>query len=219
MKKISDALRSLVDQNSFLKFGLHHRLLNLSQVARHLKPQLQARLQKEIDESAVTMNLSRLQREVSQVPPSGNESLHISNVVVHSNLCVLAFPKTKGTHSGMNKLYNRVQKENGYITISEGISEVSIITDHKYLPYAQEYFDTKPLSEYQNIASLGVKFEPEYLRSVGLFYRVFQQFAYQRINIVEIASASSELIIYLEEKDVKLAFDTLFQRMREERGA
>jgi hypothetical protein len=32
------------------------------------------------------------------------------------------------------------------------------------------------------------------------------------VNIVEIASTSNELIIYLEERDVELAFDTLYRQ-------
>jgi aspartokinase len=41
---------------------------------------------------------------------------------------------------------------------------------------------------------------------------VLQQVAVQGINVVEIASTATELILYLDQKDVRLAFDTLYQR-------
>lgn len=217
MRKVSDALRALVFENGLLKYGLHHRLINLSQLARHLQPQIQARLQKQIDLSAITMNLSRLQREVGSRVGELNESLHIVNIVVHSDLCVIAYTKVKELHGGINRLYNRVQKSNGYLTISEGVSEVTIITDQRNLRLAHELIPARISYKHENIAALGVKFDPEHLGTIGLFYLIFQQFYYQRINIIEIASAASELIIYLHEKDIQLAFDTLFNRMREEK--
>ena len=218
MKKISVALRSLIEPNGFLRFGLHHRLFNLSQLARHLKPQVEARVSKQIEESALVMNLSRLQRDFADPAAKDFENLRVSNIVVHSELCVLAYPKTKDVHAGINKLYNRVQREGGYITITEGISEVAIITNQKYHAIAGNLISTRPFYEYEDVASLGVKFNPEFLGTIGLFYSVFQQLYFQRINIIEIASAASELILYIENKDVRLAFDTLYNRLQHERG-
>jgi hypothetical protein len=214
MKKISDSLSDLVEQNSFLRFGLQHRLLNLSQVARYLKPQIEARTEKDIESSALTMNLSRLQREFSRQSASGPESLKISNLILQPELCVLAFSKTKELHASLNKLYNRVQRGNGYITISEGISEVAIITDQRFLTIAEELIGQQPFYKYSSVAALGVRFDMAHLGTPGLFYFIFQQFYFQRINILEIASAATELIIYIEEKNVRLAFDTLYNVFR-----
>lgn len=210
MRKISAALRALIEPNSFLRFGLHHRLFNLSQLARHLRPQIEARVAKEVEASAILMNLSRIQREFGDPAVSGVDSLKISNITVHSELCILAYPRTKDVHSGVNKLYNRVQSEGKYITITQGIGEVAVITNQKYFLVAAQLIEAKPFYSYQNVASIGVKFNTEYLGTPGLFYSIFHQLYFQHINILEIASAATELIIYIENKDVQLAFDTLY---------
>ena len=63
MQKLSDAIKDIVSRNSLLQLGISHRLLNLSQVSRYLLPQVEARIQKKIQPSAVVMSLSRLQNE------------------------------------------------------------------------------------------------------------------------------------------------------------
>lgn len=213
MKTIAAVLRELVEPNTFFQFGLANRLLNLSQLARYLRPQVEARLKKSVELSAVTMNLSRLQREsAEQRAPS--DDLRISNIVVHSQLSVLAYPKRREVHAGINRLYNKLQRLGGYITICEGISEVAIIIDSKNLRLGKDTIEERPAYEYSNVASLGVKFDPSTLDTPGLYHSIFQQLYFQRINIIELASAATELIIYIAEEDVQLAFDTLYQRTR-----
>jgi hypothetical protein len=62
MRKISDALEAIVEGNPALAFGLHHRLLNLTKLARFLRPSVEAQTRKGVSDSAVLMSLSRLQR-------------------------------------------------------------------------------------------------------------------------------------------------------------
>ena len=69
-----------------------------------------------------------------------------------------------------------------------------------------------PTSFVPGLASLGVTFDERYLDEPGFLYFVLQQLYFQNINIVELASTSTELILYLAQADVRLAFDTIYQR-------
>ena len=87
MKKISEAVETLIEGHQGLRFGFHHRLLNLSQLARFLRPSIEAQTHKEVTESAVLMNLSRLSRRGSSAPGSPEEELVLDKVSVQSGLC------------------------------------------------------------------------------------------------------------------------------------
>ena len=69
MIKISDAVREILDGSTFLQFGLHHKLINLSQLARFLHPLVEARTKKEVQRSAIHMALSRIGKEFEELTP------------------------------------------------------------------------------------------------------------------------------------------------------
>lgn len=48
MIKISEAIQDIVHNNDQLRFGFHHQLFNLSQVARFIQPLVEARTQKSV---------------------------------------------------------------------------------------------------------------------------------------------------------------------------
>ena len=64
------------------------------------------------------------------------------------------------------------------------------------------------------IASVNVKFDEKYLEVPGMLFLVLQKLTLQNINLIELASTCTEFILYIEEKNVRLAFNTLHQAFR-----
>ena len=216
MLKISDAIREIIDGNPLFQMGLGHRLLNLSQVAKHIHPLVEARTKKSVRVSAILMNLSRLQRQHEKSTPPGD--FKIDNIIIHSDLVVLTFPKTKEVHSNLSSLYGEVLRKNGFITITEGVNEITSIIERKHMDLLKEELSKQAIRRHDNVSSLGVKFDEHYLDTPGFLYLVFQQLFLQNINIVEVLSTATELIVYLDKNDVRLAFDTLYNRFAAERS-
>ena len=213
MKKISQTLTEIVDGNELLKFGLQQRLLNLSQCARFLQTQVESRAKRKVELSALTMALSRLQKEMDEARIKTISFPKIVNMTVHSNLLIRVFAVSTETRKSVNLLYNKVQTDSGYITVSEGISEVSIITSEKYAEYIGKTFASKPIYHFENVSSLAVKFGPSFFETAGVFNSLVQQLYFQNINILEMSSAGTEFILYMKEEDIRLAFDTIYKKM------
>jgi aspartokinase len=64
----------------------------------------------------------------------------------------------------------------------------------------------------QDIASVGVKFHEKFIEVPGLLYMILQVVTMQHINIVELASTATEVIIYIDQKDIYLAFDAILSK-------
>ncbi len=219
MLKISDALRELIEENATLHFGFHHRLLNLSQTARFLRPAIEARVKKPARDSAIVMNLSRLQRELDQGPEPLPE-FFVDNISVQPGLCALTIAKTPSAYGELNRLFSAIQERNGFITLTQGSGETTIIISVDSLALARRTLSEKPRYEQGGLGSVSVKFNERYLAVKGLLYMLLQQVALQNINVVEVASTATEFTIYMAEGDVELAFESIFRRFaRRRRGA
>ena len=210
MKKVSDAVKGIVLDSAFLRFGFQYQLLNLTQLAKFIQPLVEARVKKEVTPSAIVMSLSRLGKEVDWEEASDGGFFKIHNLVVHTDLMILTLFKTPENHKEVNSLYRKIQKREGVITVTEGLTEITVIFEAKHEQYAEDILASKPKRVDREVGSLTVKFDDRYLDTPGFLYSVLRQVALQGINIAELSSTATEFILYLNEKDIQLAFDTLY---------
>jgi len=212
MIKVSDSLKEIIKGNQTIQFGLSQDLFNLSQLSKYLVPLIKARTKKEVQASAILMALSRLQR--SETKKKVQPQFEIKKLAANSSLVISTFTKTKTLHRMVNEFYAKVQDSGASLTISEGTTQVTIIYDSEFLPLKNKLIRDIPFKENQEIGSLSVRFDESYLKTPGFIYLVLQQLYFQNINVVELTSTATELIIFLAEDDVQLAFDTLYSRFR-----
>ncbi|MBX7137233.1 MAG: hypothetical protein K1X83_04545 [Oligoflexia bacterium] len=214
MIPISDALTQIIARSSFLEFGLHYKLLNLTQVARFIRPQIEARTKKDVKESAILMALSRFQGAVARQTKRRDESFKIEQLSVQTDLAVLSLERSSDNHNRISKLYAEIQKRRGYLTICEGLSEITVIIENEYLALAEKLLKTQLAQATGDAAAIRIKFDPRYLETPGFLFVILQQLAFQGINLLEVASTKTEFILYLRMQDVRLAFDSLHNKFQ-----
>lgn len=208
MVKISKAIRETILSSQFFEWGISYDLINLSKLALYIQPILESRLKKEVSINAIKMNLSRLKSSMMKTAPK-LKNFKLDNLTINSDLAILTYTKTKEIHEKINSLYGAVLKENGYISITEGVHQITIIINEKFLKKAQSLIGFESLCKCENVVAIGVEFIGDYTYTPGLFYSLMQKIALQNINILEISSTHTELIFYFDEKDLKMAFDTI----------
>ena len=212
MIKLGTVIEELITTNSLLNWGFHRGVLNLSQVARLIQPQVCARAKKQVQASAITMALSRLQQD--KAPPSKRKLLNIEldNIAVNTGLCAANFPNTSDSHRGINSLYNKIYKKGGFITITHGVQEIRLILERTEIPALKDVVKVNPNNVHASLSSVAVSFKKNYLETPGFFFSIFQELYFQNINVIEIASTLNELIIYVDDSEVRTTFDTLYHR-------
>jgi len=219
MRKISEAVETIVGGHPALAFGLHHRLLNLTKLARFLRASVEAQTRKEVSESAVLMSLSRLQRKWSGSRPQKTDSLVLDKVSIVSGLCSVTLAKTQTTHRELNRVFTAVQEQNGFITITEGLREITVIVEEENFARLRKSLSSRPKIVHRNLASVGMTFSERYLSVKGVLHQLLEQIALQNINVLEVASTATEFYIYVEERDVEIAFASIFHRFGRPRRA
>ena len=210
MIRISDALRANIEGNPFLEFGLHHGLFNLTQLARYLKPFVESRAMKEVQPAALTMALSRLERDAQAVTPQARRYV-IDRVTIHSGLCTATYPRQPDIHGVLNGLYGRIHRDGGYCSLSQGQHEVTIILDRSRMPELEKRIPRRPVFRHDHLAAIGVQFDPRYARIPGMLYMLLQRVALQNVNLIEITSTFTEIRLFIAEDDTRAIFDLLFQ--------
>lgn len=209
MIRLTDALRDLVRQSPILPFGMGHKLLNLSQTALFLKPLVESRAKKEVKPAALLMALSRLQRNLGKAPHR-LERFRLEKITVHSSLCSISYSRAPDLQTKINHFLRLIERHKGYMNVTEGMQEVTVLFDQNRLEDAKRILGSRPRNENLNIASLSLKYHERYNRIPGILSQILEMLAFQGINLLEIASTHTEFIFFVPQEQVNLAFDTLY---------
>ncbi len=211
MISIADALQDMVRGNPLLAFGFRHGLFNLTKLARFLKPAVAARTKKEVQESAITMALSRLKRDEAAEVPDVNRFV-VDNVTIHSGLSARSYRRSPGLQQRLTAFSQKVQARNDFCSLTQGIHELTLIFDARHQEALDRAVRTPPRYRHESLASITVQFDARYVEVPGMLYLLLQQVTLQNVNLVEISSTYTEIMLFVAESDARLVFDTLFER-------
>jgi hypothetical protein len=211
MRTIPKALERTVERDGFLHFGLANGILNLTKTAKFLRPLIESRTKKRVSISALTMALSRLKVRKRSANARLKE-IKLSALNVHKDLVAVTYEKTAATMRALERAEQEERHNGAYFVTTVGTTEATLLIHAPRAMHLKKLFPTEPKAEIANLAALRAQFDEKYVLSVGMVYTLVQQLAFQNINIVEFSSTYTELALYVNQKDLKIAFDTLYDQ-------
>ena len=198
----SKTVREIVSQDYVLSFGLQNRILNLTQVARLVRPAVINICEKEVSIDSIVMALSRMQDEMIEfaVP----NKLQVDEFVIKKDLALISLRKSKLNLQKILKLKLHALQNDKFYSVSESMNEISLMV-HDSLVDVFESYCFEGVNFVQNdIAALMIKIPKEYLELPGVFQYFVQKLTLQRVNILEVSSTYTELIFYVDVKNLEL---------------
>jgi len=208
MRKLADALRDTIAANPLLEMGISDKLFNLTRLAEFIRPLLETRLQKTVRRSSVTMALSRLQARYQRIAPHARREFFVDKISVFANLATQTFAKTPQTHAQITAVYGKAF-DRGYFAFSESTSEITVFYDRQLAPLVTAALTAAPKYKNTQVSAIAVTFSEELFTATGLLSLLMQKLNLQGINVIEISSTYTEIIFYLDDSDLRLAFNTL----------
>lgn len=218
MLSISDALTKILSGNAFLEFGFRHDLFNLTKLARFLKPQIEARTKKEIQESALTMALSRIRRTDGKQYAAPVQH-KLESITVHSGLAACTYSRSPALQSRLAEIYQRVHARNEFCDLSFGMRQMTIILDARLIAWLDEAVPQPFLYRHKDVAAVTARFPDHHIEVPGILYALMQRVTLQNINIVEISSTFTEFTVFVAQSDARLVFDTFYECFSPARGS
>ena len=200
------AVESIINGNFFFEFGLQNRILNLTQLARLIKPLVSKRLDKNIEISSIKMALSRLQSQIKdKIIP---HKLLVEDVSIKKNLCSLTLYKTRENQENVSNFQNYCSQKGKFFTRSESNKEIAISFSQDLIAELIRYNLQNFKFIQKDLGAVLVSIPVEYISIKGVFQYFIQKVTMQNINLLEIGSTYTELIFYMHEKDLSLAANT-----------
>lgn len=212
MISTTTVVEELIKKAPFLETAMAEDLVNYSSLARHLQPEIEKRLFKDIKEGAIIMALKRASlRMKGNIPKSDNILKNLGDITIRSNLVDYTFLNSPTLGDAQNKILERTAgRKDIFITVSHGISQVTVISSEAVEKDIKEIFkqETKVCS-INGLSSLTIRIPEEATKTPGVLYSILKVLAWEGINMIETISTFTELTIILGTKDIERAFSLL----------
>lgn len=220
MITIPNAVEEIIKTKPFLENALVDGLINLSALARQLKPQIEERTGKTINEGAIVMALNRLVPRLSIVSAAKLKNVvkNIGDIIVRSDLTDYTFANSETLYEKEAELLAGLKdKNNVFCTFSQGVEETTIIISTIEAPLVDKIFhNEKVIAKSDNLSSITVKLPMSNSAAPGVYYYIFKKLAWENINIVEVISTTNEYTIIVADADIDAAFSILMEVKRTE---
>ena len=169
MLTIPNAVEEVIKKKPFLEGALVEGLINLSALARQLKPEIEKKVGKEVNDSAVIMALNRLVPRLELMSAMKFKKVveNIGDIIVRSNLADYAFVNSPTLYERQAMLLDRVRTmKDVFCTFSQGIYETTLVVSSTIVGLVDEIFaDENNIAKTVDLSSIPSNCPPR-IRSV-----------------------------------------------------
>ena len=212
MITVPDAVERIVRKSPFLEEGLALGILNLSALARLIRPEVAKEAMKDVRDGAVIVALNRLSRRMHKRTKRTKSAFgRAPELNVRSNLFEMTFANSETLPLKQKKLLEKTARSGrGFLAFTQGINEATLIAGNELEDAVKDLFaDERLIGRIGKLSSVTVLLPPGTALIPGVYSYILKALAWEGINIVEVVSTLNELTIVLEDRTIDTAFSVI----------
>jgi hypothetical protein len=215
MHSIANKVEQIVAESPFLPEGISLGLINLSELARQLRPQLESDLWKPVGQAAVVMALRRLSERLPQHGMSHPIMLapRLGELTSRPDLTISTYRLSDDSNECQRRLLALAEPYPGtFVTVTRGVHEMLVVCSRPLIHVVEEAFCTERLlARVDGLTALTLRLNPETRQMPGVYHAVLKKLAWDKISVVNMMCTFSEITILLEQTQTGAAFSVLSQ--------
>lgn len=215
MANIGKITEEIINRSPFLRESLTDELINVSALARKIKPEIEDLTKKKVKEGAIIMAIKRMSPGYYH-----RINLKIKNFMgtlgdflVRSDLEDFTFENSGTLILSQAELMKSLNDDkDAFYTYCRGVNESTVITSTSVAGKLREIFKKEKLKSHTaDLASITIKLPTVNTEISGIYYYILKHLAWEGINIVEVVSTANEFTVVVKSDDIDSAFSVLMQ--------
>lgn len=218
MINIGKITEEIINRSPFLRESITENLINISALARKIKPEIEEIIQKEVNEGAIVMAIKRM------TPGYYHRiNLKIQNFMgtlgdflIRSDLEDFTFENSDTLTTRQGEIMGFLNNEkDAFYTFCKGVNESSIITSSSLSNQIKEVLKYEKLKSHNaDLAAITIKLPKINTEISGIYYYLLKHLAWDGINLIEVVSTANEFTVVVKSDDIDSAFSVLMQLKR-----
>lgn len=211
MITVPEATKKIIERSRYLSEAMSKDLINYSALARYIKPELDKMLVKNNSISAIIMAIKRVAEDIRPKFLALNLFETAPDMIVRSNLSEISVANSLTLTSSYNQLLAAHNQQNSsFFTLTEGLSETTIITSHDLKKQIKEVLKNEKISfSLDSLSAITIRLPEDNIKTPGVYYFFLKSLAWEGVNIIEVISTPLEITLILQDKEVDSAFSII----------
>ena len=210
MTNINNEVWRIIENDAAIKKNLLNNLINISALARKIAKEHS--LENNLDAIISAIRRFETNKENKQTNLNIYSLLKKSKLSTRTKLASVLFKKNSEIRKKLVSLYSKIDFEaNETLRIFEVSKYIKIIVDEKNLLLINKIFIKKDIVEItKHLAELSIDYNIDITKTPGIFATLSNELSMNNISIVDSMICYSEHIIIVNEKQIKKAFNVVF---------
>jgi hypothetical protein len=210
MVTISRIVEKIVKENPSLEIALSKDIISYSKLARYLRQEVESEFGKKITDTAIMQALKRL-REKSDKMYEKKPEFYALELNTNTNIMSITIGKSSRLPQIMQSLYALPELEQGFVlNATHGNNQTTILISRILERKVEELLHgEKIITRMKDLSQLSIRFDHKMFEAVGFIVYVLKDLTWNNINIIEIVSTYTELIIIVKNEDLLKAHDVV----------
>jgi hypothetical protein len=217
MLSIATKVEQIVSESAFLTEGISQGLINLSELARQLRPQLETDRWKPVGQAAVVMALRRLTERIPQAgePQPITLAPHMGELTTRTELALETYRLSPNSNECRRKLLALAERHpDGFVSVTHGVHEMLVVYSRVLLPAVEAAFrGERQIARVASVTALTLRLKPETVNTPGIYHAVLKNLAWNKISMVTMMCTLTEMTMLLEPPQTAPAYAVLSQIM------
>lgn len=215
MITIPEKVEELVNQSPYLREAITDGLVNLSALARKLKPEIEKELIKDVSESAVFI---ALQRYAATMKPyyQVNPAEYLANLGLRSDLFELTVKNSPALLGKLSRLAKAIEdKHTALFVFTQGQYETTIITSKDLDKELDEALKTETIvSTIPDLTGITLQRTHGQIETTGVLQFPLRILAWEGISVIEIITTLNEIMMIVRDFEVDRAVSSIHKGLR-----
>ncbi|HBB76550.1 MAG: hypothetical protein UT87_C0001G0005 [Candidatus Levybacteria bacterium GW2011_GWC1_40_19] len=191
MITVPEATEKIIRRSRYLSEALSKDIINISGLARYIKPEIEAMLIKKVSLSSIIMALKRLSGNIYPDTPYQEIFKIAPEITAKTNLAILI------SDSNIKDSVHFLETQASTGTVILGKKEDL----SKYAGRNSRFF--------YPVSSISISIPKDAIDTPGIYYFFVKSLAWERINILQVFTSPMELTIVVSDKDMQRTLEIL----------
>jgi hypothetical protein len=212
-KSVSELVYDIAANDETAYESIRRGFMNYSSYAQIIKPKVDKHLDQVAKLNTITASLIRYYETIKNEPPV-KPSIPLEKLSIKTPLIDVTYKKIEFDQSILGKIQDKFDLSSLFFAITQGETQVSIITERKIADYVRNNCNSKPIKELEGLGAVICPFHKKYYSRPNIIYSVTSKLALKRVDIIEIISTYTEIVYIVENTQIDNALEVLKQSVK-----
>ena len=219
MASVSSVVKDVINHSPFISEMLIQEVISFSNLAKSIKPRVEALYGQEVNSAAIVMAIRRYSDELKkskEIPEHGRIEYELS---MKSNIYDVNFIRNDEFIKKLPSLYDKIHLSSGdFFNVSVSSHEIGVSVSEKYKTIIDQFLSQEEIvARMDNLVALTIVFnDGKFLATPGVMYLATRMLAWENINVFEIVSTMNVLTFIVSKEDGLRAYAALQTFLNEE---